>query len=96
MLRALYYPKRIALYPEILRRKLNPNSIPSAGDARADRILRDTFGVLVYQSQARQLKDIGRAVPDLDYDLAMKGHEVARTMMSVEALWPERLKTSLK
>ena len=96
LLRALYYPKRIALYPEILRRKLNPNSIPSAGDARADRILRDTFGVLVYQSQARQLKDIGRAVPDLDYDLALKGHEVARTMMSVEALWPERLKTSLK
>ena len=56
-----YYPKRIALYPEILRRKLNPDSIPSAGDARTDRILRDSFGVLVYQSQARLLKDIGYA-----------------------------------
>jgi hypothetical protein len=39
---------------------------------------------------------IGQAVPDLDYDLAMKGHEVARTMMAVEALYPGRLKTSLR
>jgi hypothetical protein len=52
--------------------------------------------VLVYQSQARLLKDIGRPVPDLDYDLAIKGHEVARTMMAVEALYPGRLKTSLR
>ena len=96
LLRALYYPKRIALYPEILHRRLSPDSIPSTGDARADRILRDSYGILVYQSQALQLKDIGLPVPDLDYDLALKGHEVARTMMSVEALWSERLKTSLK
>lgn len=96
LLRALYYPKRIALYPEILRRKLNQDSIPSTGDARADRILRDSYGILVYQSQARLLKDIGRPVPDIDYDLALKGHEVARTMMAVEALYPGRLKTSLR
>ena len=48
------------------------------------------------QSQARLLKDIGRPVPDLDYDLALKGHEVARTMMAVEALYPGRLKSSLR
>ena len=96
LLRALYYPKRIALYPETLRRKLNPDSIPSTGDARADRILRDTYGILVYQSQARQLKDLGLPIPNLDYDLALKGHEVARTMMAVEALYPGRLKTSLR
>ena len=96
LLRALCYPGRIALYPEVLRRRLHPETIPSTGDARADRILRDTYGVLVYQSQACLLKGEGLPVPEPDYDLALKGHEVARTMLSVEALWPRRMTTSLR
>ena len=96
LLQALYYPKRIALYPEILRRKQNPDGIPSHGDSRADRILRDTYGILVYQSQALLLQQIGFPLPEHDFELALKGHEVARTMLSVEAIWPRRMKTSLR
>ena len=47
---------------------------------------RDTYGVPVYQEQ----------VEDLRPDLALKGHTIARTMMSVEALFRIRHQTSLK
>ncbi len=96
LLRALYFPGRISLFPEILRRKLNPDEIPSAGNAAADRILRDSYGVLVYQSQAKLLEQMGLPVPEHSYPLALKGHEVARTMLSVQAIWPRRFKTSLR
>lgn len=75
LLNALYYPGRVGLYPEVLRRKQTLDY-----DAR----FRDTYGVPVYQEQV------------FDPELALKGHYVARTMMSVEALWHRRFKTSLK
>lgn len=96
LLRALYYPGRIELFPEILRRKLNPSGIPSTGNIAADRILRDSYGVLVYQEQALLLQETGCPVDTPLKDLALKGHEVARTMLSVEAIWPRRTKTSLR
>ena len=96
LLRALYYPGRIGLFPEILRRKLNPDEIPSLGNNTADRILRDTYGVLVYQEQALMLREAGFPMDTPLKDLALKGHEVARTMLSVEAIWPRRFKTSLR
>ena len=96
LLRALYYPGRIGLFPEILRRKLNPDEIPSLGNNTADRILRDTYGVLVYQEQALMLQRAGFPVEKPFKDLALKGHEVARTMLSVEAIWPRRFNTSLR
>lgn len=49
-----------------------------------DASFRDTYGVPVYQEQV------------FDPKLAIKGHFVARTMMSVEALWHRRHKTSLR
>jgi hypothetical protein len=96
LLRALYYPGRIELFPEILRRKLNPSGIPSTGNIAADRILRDSYGVLVYQEQALLLQETGCPVDTPLKDPALKGHEVARTMLSVEAIWPRRTKTSLQ
>ena len=96
LLRAVYYPGRIGLFPEILRRKLYPDGIPSTGNTAADRILRDTYGVLVYQEQALMLQEAGRQVDTPFNELAVKGHEVARTMLSIEALWHRRLRTSLR
>ena len=96
LLNALYWPGRIHLFPEFLRRKLNPDEIPSVGNEAADRILRDTYGILLYQEQALMLQEIGYPVDTPFKDLAVKGHFVARTMLSVEALWPWRNKTKLK
>ena len=96
LLNALYWPGRIQLFPEFLRRKLNPEEIPSVGNESADRILRDTYGILLYQEQALMLQEIGYPVDTPFKDLAVKGHFVARTMLSVEALWPRRFKTSLR
>lgn len=96
LLRALYYPGRIGLFPEILRRKLTPGEIPTSGNSAADRILRDTYGTLVYQEQAIMLQEAGFPLVASFKDLALKGHEIARTMLSVEAIWPRRFKTSLR
>ena len=95
LLNALYWPGRIQIFPEFLRRKLNPDQILSTGNATADRILRDTYGVPVYQEQALMLREAGFPVDTPFKELAVKGHFVARTMLSVEALWPRRVKTSL-
>lgn len=117
LLRTLYYPRRIDLFSEILRRKKNPKEIPSTGDEDADNILRETYGVLVYQEQAKLLSNIGFLHPStisritrwneeicqkklspvvLPYNqLAVKGHEIARTMLSVEALWNRTHKNQL-
>ena len=75
LLNALYYPGRIGLYPEVLRRKQMLDY---------DAPFRDSYGVPVYQEQV------------FDPELALKGHFIGRTMMSVEALWPRRFKTSLR
>ncbi|MBO6045100.1 MAG: hypothetical protein J6P69_04530 [Bacteroidales bacterium] len=96
LLNALYWPGRIQLFPEFLCRKLNPDEIPSAGNEAADRILRDTYGILLYQEQALMLQEAGYPVDTPFKDLAVKGHFVARTMLAVEAIWPRRMKTSLR
>ena len=96
LLNALYWPGRIQLFPEFLRRKLNPNEIPSVGNEAADHILRDTYGMLLYQEQALMLQEVGSPVDTPFKDVAVKGHFVARTMLSVEALWPRRFKTVLR
>lgn len=96
LLNALYWPGRIQLFPEFLHRKLNPDEIPSAGNEAADRILRDTYGILLYQEQALMLQEAGYPVDTPFKDLAVKGHFVARTMLAVEAIWPRRMKTSLR
>ena len=96
LLNALYWPGRIQLFPEFLRRKLNPDEIPSVGNGAADRILRDTYGILLYQEQALMLQEAGYPVDTPFKDLALKGHFVARTMMAVEAIWPRRMKTALR
>ena len=96
LLRAVYSPGRITLFPELLRGKQNYAEIPSTGNGTADRILRDSYGILVYQEQAQLLQEAGYPVQTPFKDLAVKGHEVARTILSVEALWPRRLKTSLR
>ena len=90
LLRAVYSPGRIALFPELLRRRQNPSEIPSTGNGTADRILRDTYGIPVYQEQALMLQEAGYPVDTPFKELAVKGHEVARTILSVEALWPRR------
>ena len=69
--------------------------IPSTGNAAADRILRDSYGFLVYQEQALMLQKIGYPVGTEFKFLALKGHEIARVTLSVEALWPLRFKSSL-
>lgn len=86
LLNAIYHPDRIGLFPELLRRKRNPNTIPSAGNSASDRILHDTYGVLVFQEQAIMLQDAGYQIKTPLSDLAAKGHEVARTILSVESL----------
>ena len=89
LLRAIYYPGRIDLLPELIRRKKNPG-------ADHNQILHDSYGLLIYQEQALMFQEIGCPVDKPLQNLALKGHEIARTMLSVEALWPRRFKTSLR
>ena len=86
LLRAIYYPGRIDLLPELIRRKKKPG---------ADHILHDSYGLLIYQEQALMLQKIGYPVDTEFKFLALKGHEIARVTLSVEALWPLRFKSSL-
>ena len=53
-----------------------------------DARFQDTYGIPVYQEQSTTMPT--------SYELALKGHYIARTMLSVEALWHRRHKTSLK
>ncbi len=109
LLRTLYYPRRIELFPEVLRRKKASSEIPSTGDEEADNVLRETYGILVYQEQVCLLQSVNflppSAIDRMNFwikqirhkqlspveipfnSTALKGHEVARTMLSVEALW---------
>ena len=95
LLRAIFCPQRIGLLPELIRRKQDPSVIPATGNAAVDRILRDSYGFLVYQEQALMLQELSYTVDtELTY-LALKGHEIARVILSVEALRPLRFKSSL-
>ena len=97
LLNALYHPDRIQLFEELLKRKRDPSDIPSTNNAAADRILRDSYGLWVYQEQALLLRDVPDANQmDIFNNLAPKGHLIGRTMMAVEALWPWRNSFKLK
>ena len=96
LLNALYWPGRIKLYPEIFGRKQNPGGIPSTGNAAADRILRDSYGILVYQEQALLLDEIGYPVDVPFKDLAPKGHCIGQTMVAAAGLWYKSRHTSLR
>ena len=86
LLNAIYHPDRISLYDTILQRKQNPDSIPSTGNPKADQILANTYGILVYQEQALHLKEAGYPVEQTMKALAHQGHTIARTMVSIEAV----------
>ena len=86
LLNALFFPQLCGNYPEILHRKQHPESISSTGNAAADAILSESYGILVYQEQALQLQKIGYPVDKPMKELALKGHMIGRTMMSVEAI----------
>ena len=95
LLRAIFCPQRIGLLPDLIRRKQDPSVIPATGNAAVDRILRNSYGFLVYQEQALMLQELDYPVDtELKY-LALKGHEIARVILSVEALRPLRFKSSL-
>ena len=96
LLNAIFHPDRIPFYPELLKRKLQPNEIPSAGTDRIDHILRESYGLLIYQEQALLLQEIGSPVEIPLNQLALKGHLIGRTMMSVEAMASMRNSSSFK
>lgn len=86
LLNAIYYPGRIELYDTILQHKQNPDSIVTTGNPKADQILKYSYGVLVYQEQALHLKEAGFSVKEELKNLALQGHTIARTMLSVEIM----------
>ena len=86
MLYALYHPVRMPLYNEILRRKQHPETIVYPDDREERKnILRETYGVLVYQEQALALKRVGIKADKSLKELALKGHTIARTMIAIES-----------
>ena len=97
LLNAIYYPGRIHLFKDVLANKQKPDQGLDYSDEETCRILRDSYGVPVYQEQSILMAALcdGKEIP-LKHELALKGHFVARTMMSVEALWHRRHKTSLR
>lgn len=97
LLNAIYWPGRIYLFKDVLANKQKPDQGLDYSDADFCRILRDSYGVPVYQEQSLLITEVreGREIP-FKHDLALKGHFIGRTMLSVEALWPRRFKTSLR
>lgn len=95
LLNAIYYPGRTQLFDTILQRKMNPDSTPDTGNQKANQILNSTYGVLVYQEQALLLQEAGVAVKEELKDLALQGHIIARTMMSVEVVAGQKKRGSL-
>ena len=65
------------------RRCSDPIAFPD--DRREWDVLRETFGVLVYQEQALVLQRAGIEVDTPLKELALKGHTIARTMIAVES-----------
>ena len=95
LLRSLFRPDGIKIFPEILAHRKNPETIVSTGNAQADSILRESYGILVYREQAIMLQQIGATVETPLRELCHKGHNLARTMLSVEAVAMRKHKTSL-
>lgn len=86
LLRALLHPDGMKLFPSILHRRHNPKCIPSTGRVEADKILRESYGYLVYEEQAVLMKQTGFSVESPLKRPALKGHNIARTMFAVEAV----------
>lgn len=97
LLNALYWPGRIHLFKDALANKQKPDQELDYSDEEICRILRDSYGIPVYQEQSILMAGLygGKEIP-LNFELAPKGHFIGRTMMAVEALWPYRNKTKLK
>ena len=97
LLNAIYWPGRTHLFKDVLGNRQKADQGLDYSDEVVCRILRESYGVPVYQEQSLLMAEVneGREIP-FKHDLALKGHFIGRTMMSVEALWPRRLKTSLR
>ena len=97
LLNAIYWPGRIHLFKDVLTHKRNPYLDHFNTDEDLCRILRDSYGVPVYQEQSLLIAELcdGEEIP-LKHELALKGHFIGRTMLSVETLWHRRFKTSLR
>lgn len=86
LLNALYHPARMHLYDEILRSKQHPETIVYPDDKEEwNNLLRETYGVLVYQEQAMALNRNGKKTDTPLKELALKGHTIARTMIAIES-----------
>lgn len=97
LLNAIYWPGRTHLFKDVLGNRQKADQGLDYSDEDVCRILRESYGVPVYQEQSLLMAEVneGREIP-FKHDLAPKGHFIGRTMMSVEALWPRRFKTSLR
>lgn len=97
LLNALYYPGRIHLFNDVIANKQKPDQGLDYSEEEICRVLRDSYGVPVYQEQSILMAALcdGKEIP-FKHELAIKGHFIARTMISVEALWHRRFKTSLR
>ena len=96
LLNAIYYPGRIVLFDEINKRKHSQELIPSTGNSQADSILSESYGIIVYQEQLLLLTEIGHPVSAEFKELAVKGHTIARTMISIESIVVKKKTTTLK
>lgn len=85
LLRALLHPDGMKLFPSILHRRQNPDCFPSSNRVD-DMILKESYGFLVYEEQAVLLKQTGFSAESPLKRLAHKGHNIARTMLAVEAV----------
>ncbi len=85
LLRALFHPDGMKLFPSILHRRQNPDCFPSSNRVD-DMILKESYGFLVYEEQAVLLKQTGFSVESPLKRLALKGQNIARTMFAVEAV----------
>ncbi len=86
LLRSLLHPDGMKLFPSILNRRHHPDEIPSCGRTDVDKILRESYGFLVYEEQAVLLKQTGFSAESPLKRLAHKGHNIARTKFAVEAV----------
>lgn len=96
LLNTLTLPGFKELYPDILQRRMDTDRIESTGSSEADRILRETYGVLLYREQATSLKKIGIKPWRKIEELAYKGQMLGHTMMSVELVNNWLVRHSLK
>jgi hypothetical protein len=92
LLEALYRPSMMRLLPEVIRRKQS-YAIFRTGLKAVDRLLEETYGLVVYQEQAIQIEQVlegmvandevlaVRRMIDVPWkELFLKGHAVGRVM----------------